>query len=202
MQVVQLFVKPRHGDAMSSVGTMNYDKTGLSGSVSCAPFRQVLIASQSATAECGLQPGDLRENIIVDCDDLYDLPSGTVVQIGTAMIRLTFHCEPCKQITRLIRFDEIVHRRGVFGTFLNSGAIAVGDEFTVTEQRYEAIPYAVKDRIQWFLKNQNVPGLTTDLVHKIGLPASYARFMSRFLQKRSDPATERPQAAEPRAELT
>lgn len=24
-----------------------------------------------------LQPGDLRENVVVDCDSLYELPSGT-----------------------------------------------------------------------------------------------------------------------------
>jgi hypothetical protein len=56
--------------------------------VSCAPFRQALIASRSVTAELGLRAGDLRENIIVDCDHLYDLPSGTVVQIGRALLRL------------------------------------------------------------------------------------------------------------------
>jgi len=196
MQAVQLFLKPWHGGAMSSVGTVDYDKSGVRGSVNCAQFRQVLIASQSVTAECGLKPGDLRENVVVDCDGLYDLPSGTVVQIGAAMIRLTFHCEPCKQIIKLVSFDRIVHRRGVFGTFLNRGAISVGDEFTITDQRYEAIPYELKDRVQWFLKNHNMPGAATDLIHKIGLPASCTRFMSRLLQKRPEPAVERLHAAD------
>jgi len=190
MQVIQLLVKKRHGGAMLPLDAFGYDISGIRGGVRCAPFRQVLIASQPVTAEMGLRPGDLRENIIVDCEDLYDLPSGTVVRIGTARIRLTFHCEPCKQITRLIGFDRILHRRGVFGAFLNSGSIAVGDEFAVTTERYEAIPYAVKDRIHLFLQNQNVPGAASDLVHKIGLPASYSRFMRRFLQKRAEPAME------------
>jgi MOSC domain-containing protein YiiM len=196
MQVIQLFVKPRHGGGMSSVGTISHDKSGIHGSVGSAPFRQVLIASQSVTLECGLKPGDLRENVVVDCGDLYDFPSGTVVQIGDAMVRLTFHCEPCKQITKLVSFDRIVHRRGVFGAFLNSGMISVGDKFTVTDLRCEAIPYEVKARVQWFLKNQNVPGAATDLIHKIGLPATYTRFMSRFLQKRAERAIERLQAAD------
>lgn len=56
-------------------------------------------------------PGDLRENIMVDCDDLYDLPSGTVVKIGQALLRLTFHCEPCRKILKLIDFDRIEQRR-------------------------------------------------------------------------------------------
>jgi MOSC domain-containing protein YiiM len=196
MQVIQLLVKGRHGGAMSPLEAFAYDQSGIRGGVSCAPFRQVLIASQSVTSEIGLRPGDLRENIIIDCKDLYDLPSGTVVQIGTARIRLTFHCEPCKQITRLISFDRILHRRGVFGTFLNSGSIGVGDEFAVTPERYEAIPYAARDRIHWFLQNQNVPGAASDLIHKIGLPASYSRFINRFLQKRAEPAMEQLQAAD------
>jgi len=196
MQVLQLFVKARHGGPMSSVRALDYDTSGIRSGVASAPFRQVLIASQSVAQECGLKAGDLRENVVVDCDDLYDLPSGTVVRIGTAMIRLTFHCEPCKQITRIISFDKIVHRRGVFGTFLNGGVVSVGDEFAVTEERYEAIPYEVKDRIQWFLKNQNVPGAALDVIHKIGLPASYSRFMSLFLQKRSASAVARLEEAD------
>jgi hypothetical protein len=47
-------------------------------------------------------------------------------------------------------FDRIVHRRGVFGMFINDEEISLGDEFTVTEQRYEEIPYAVRERIRCF----------------------------------------------------
>jgi MOSC domain-containing protein YiiM len=156
----------------------------------------VLIASQSVTAECGLKPGDLRENVVVIAPACTTFRPGTVVQIGGATIRLTFHCEPCKQIIKLVSFDQIVHRRGVFGTFLNRGTISIGDEFTITDRRYEEIPYETKDRVQWFLKNQNMPGAATDLIHKIGLPATYTRFMSRLFQKRSEPAAERLQAAD------
>lgn len=38
----------------------------------------MLIASRSVTAQCGLSAGDLRENVVVDFDSLYELPSGTV----------------------------------------------------------------------------------------------------------------------------
>ena len=183
MTVTNLFVKPAHGGALESVGTIAYDRQGIQNGVVCAPFRQVLIASQSVTAECGLSPGDLRENVVVSFDSLYKLPSGTVVQIGQALIRLTFHCEPCKKILKLVDLDRILHKRGVFGTFLNDGAISVGDSFTITEQKFEEIPYAVNDRIRWYLNKGDPSAAALDLVHTIGLPASYARAMPRLLKK-------------------
>jgi|SRR5262245_59145094 len=128
---------------MRPVTAIEHSPEGIRGNVTCAPFRQVLITSQSITADCRLRAGDLRENIVVSCDRLYDLPSGTVVRIGRAMIRLTFHCEPCKNILRLIDFHRIEHKRGYLGSFLDVGAISVGDEFAITDMQMEPIPYGV-----------------------------------------------------------
>jgi len=178
--VTSLFVKRAHGAPMEPVTTLAFGPQGLAG-LRCSPLRQVLVTSRGVTEQCGLAPGDLRENIAVDRDDLYDLPSGTVLRIGAALIRLTFHCEPCKKILHLVSFDEIVHRRGYLGSFLNSGTIALGDAVTVTEQKLEAIPYAVKDRIRWFLGKQNAVLGAMDIVHGLGLPSSYARAMPRLV---------------------
>ncbi len=183
MTVTDLFVKRKHGAALEAVTTISFDKQGVASGVICAPFRQALIASRSIMTECGLKPGDLRENIAVDFDRLYELPSGTVVKIGQALLRLTFHCEPCKKILKLVEFDRIVHRRGVFGSFLNDGQISIGDQFSVTERKLEPIPYAVSERIRWFLKKQRTPEAALDLIDAIGLPASYARAIPRFLEK-------------------
>jgi hypothetical protein len=183
MSVTHLFLKHRHGGALQSLGSFDYGTSGIQGNVACAPFRQVLIASQSVTAECGLQAGDLRENIAVDFDALYELPSGTVVQIGQALIRLTFHCEPCKKILSLVPFDRIVHKRGVLGCFVNDGTISVGDRFSVTELKFEEIPYAVSDRIRWFLRTRGPCAAATDLVHSIGLPVSSARALPGLLRR-------------------
>lgn len=183
MPVTHLFLKHSHGGTLQSVSSFDYGTCGIRGNVACAPFRQVLIASQSVTAECGLQPGDLRENIVVDFDALYELASGTVVQIGQALIRLTFHCEPCKKILSLVPFDHIVHKRGVLGSFLNDGTILVGDRFSVTEQKLEEIPYAVSDRIRWFLKTRDPSAAAVELVHSIGLPVSSAKAVPGLLRK-------------------
>lgn len=181
--VTNLFIKRAHGAPVEPVAEFDVSPEGIAGGVRCSPVRQVLIMSRPVTEGCGLQAGELRENIVVDCPRFYDLPSGTVVRIGTALVRLTFHCEPCKKIMHLIDFDSILHKRGYLGCFLNSGRIAIGDTVAATEQRLEAIPYAVKDRIAWFLAKQN-PGLAAiDLAHKLGLPASYARAIPRLLDK-------------------
>lgn len=183
MQVTELFIKLAHGAPMQSAAAIVCSPRGIAGSVPVAPFRQALIASLAVTAELGLKPGDLRENIAVDCDDLYDLPSGTVVTIGKARLRLTFHCEPCRKILKLIEFDRILHRRGVFGMFLNDAPIALGDEFAVTDQRFEEIPYAINERIRWFLKKHGARTAALDLVHALGLPASSGRTMPRLVAK-------------------
>jgi MOSC domain-containing protein YiiM len=183
MPVTNLFLKDSHGGALRFVGSIDYGSGGIRGNVACSPFRQVLITSQAVTAECVLRPGDLRENIVVDFDALYELPSGTVVQIGHALIRLTFHCEPCKKILSLVPFDRIVHKRGVLGSFLNEGTISVGNRFSVTEQKLEEIPYAVSDRIRWFLKTRGPSAAAIDLVHGIGLPASSASAVPGLLRK-------------------
>jgi len=183
LTVTNLFIKRKHGAALEPATTILGDKQGIANNVACAPFRQALIASRSIMIECGLKPGDLRENILVDFEGLYELPSGTVVKIGEALLRLTFHCEPCKKILKLVAFDKILHQRGVFGTFLDGGRISVGDTLVVTGQKFEAIPYAVNERIRWFLKKGSAPAAAIDLVHSIGLRSSYARAMPRILTK-------------------
>src|SRR5437763_8601654 len=78
MRVTRLFIKNGHGEPLQSVPTIRHDQSGIWGNVTCAPFRQVLIVSEPVTAALGLKPGDLRENVVVDFDRLYDLPSGSV----------------------------------------------------------------------------------------------------------------------------
>lgn len=184
MKVTNLFVKAEHGAPMRDVSSIRFSKHGLEGHVASAPFRQVLVTSRSVTAAFGLNDGDLRENVVVDFDGLYELPSGTVVRIGEALVRLTFHCEPCKKIAHLVDLKDVLHRRGVFGSFLNSGRIAVGDRFAVTEDRFEAIPYAVGERIRWFLKRHGASVALVDLAHAIGLPASsYGKALPALARK-------------------
>jgi len=63
--------------------------------------------------------------------------------------------------------------------------ISIGDRFSVTEQRFEEIPYAVSDRIRWFLKKGDLSA-AIDLAHTIGLPASYAFVAQQIQPKQKD----------------
>jgi len=189
--VTNLFVKRVHGENLEPVASFDFDENGIANGVPCSPLRQVLITSQSVTTRCGLNAGDLRDNIVVDADELYELPSGTVVAIGSARIRLTFHCEPCKVLRKVIEPCRMVHKRGVLGCFLNSGTVSIADRFSVTEQKCEAIPYKATDRIRWLLSNGDVSLAGADLVYALGLPSSYARAMPHIVQKLSSAGTAR-----------
>lgn len=90
MRVTDLFIKRRHNAPLESVTALWGGKDGIAGGVRTAPFRQALITSRSISAELGLAPGDLRENVVVGFDYLYNLPSGTVIKVGSALLRLTF----------------------------------------------------------------------------------------------------------------
>src|SRR5215211_791474 len=74
MHVKKLFIKHEHGAQLTRTESMDFSPEGIAGNVACAPFRNVLLASQSVTADCGLRDSDLRENVVVDYGGLYDLP--------------------------------------------------------------------------------------------------------------------------------
>jgi len=173
--VTLLLIKPESKKPLSLVDHFIFNENGIVGNITCLPLRQVLIVPTCTTEEFKLKPGDLMENILVEYDALYSLPSGTVVKIGDAHIRLTFHCEPCGRIKDKVNLKSITHKRGYLGQFLNSGGIKIGDRLEVTKQRLEPIPYDVKERIVWFLKKQEQPVPVSVLLREVGLSLGYAR---------------------------
>jgi hypothetical protein len=186
MRVTHLFLKSAHQRKLTSVGTLAFTTSGLADNVACQPLRQVLISSLPISKQCGLRPGDLRENVVVDFPDLYELPSGTILRIGKAAIRLTFHCEPCKGILAKVPLKTILHKRGVLGCFLNSGTIRVSDELSIAARREESIPYDIKERIRWYLGRQSSPMPATKLIYDLGLSYSYLRALPALLRKTPD----------------
>jgi MOSC domain-containing protein YiiM len=173
--VTHLFIKRAHGERLDVVSRFAFTPNGISGGVRCPPLRQVLITSRAVTRELGLAVGDLRENIVVDLDGLYDLPSGTVLRVGEALVRLTFPCEPDRKTGRLVASDTALDKRGFLGCFLNRGFIAVGDAVVVTDQWHEPIPYATKDHIRRFLGRPDARAETRDAADAIEIPGARAR---------------------------
>jgi hypothetical protein len=191
VHVTHLFVKPAPRSEMKPVERLQFTPSGLCDNVPCLPLRHVLISSLPIAVECGLRPGDLRENIVVSDRHLYELESGTVVAIGAARIRLTFHCEPCKGILAKVKLRDILHKRGVLGCFLNSGTIHVGNGCSSEPHQFEPIPYEIKDRIRWYVARQNAPVAADKLVYEIGLSKSYLRALPALIRRTSglDPAS-------------
>lgn len=192
MTIEHLLLKTRRGAPMEKREQVELDpKKGMVGGVAAAPLRQILLLSRTDFRSFRLNPGDFRENVVVDFDELNELPSGSELQLGTARIRLTFHCEPCSQVASFARPSELLHRRGYLGSITARGYVAVGDSIRVLERRFPEIPYRVQDRLAWFL-NQ-CPGQidATSLLWEVGLSRSYARALPGLLNKLPQAAREK-----------
>jgi hypothetical protein len=156
--------------------------TGLLGMPVTCTFRHVLITELSALRTLRFKPGELRENVVLNLDTLYELASGTVLSIGEVRVRLTFHCEPCKVIADPSRLRSLIHRRGVLAQFLDDGKIFVGDKVKILSDQFPPIPYKSKERVVWYLSECAGPISALELVRTIGLPDSYVRALPRHLE--------------------
>ncbi len=160
---------------------------GLEGDRPRHGWRQVLLLDQVSLNRFGLQSTDLRENILLGDDlDLHALPSGTVLRLGSAGIRLTFHCEPCRKIKHLVSPNKLLHRRGYLGQVVLPGEMKVGDAVYVSKTHMPAIPYAPGDRIKQYLDTQPQPVTAAALVEAVALPKSYCRALPNLLKRRPD----------------
>jgi MOSC domain-containing protein YiiM len=119
-------------------------------------LRQVhLIASETLaeanTAGYNVCPGDLGENITTTGVDLFSLPVGTTMHIGTALIALTGLRNPCVQIDafadglqgQMLGRDEegkLVRKSGVMAVVLRAGSITTGDVVHMAFPAGEPVP--------------------------------------------------------------
>lgn len=185
--LTHILIKPDHKEPLREVDRIKFSPDGLEGNLTCNPFRQVLILPTKVLHDFNLQPGDLRENLIIEHDELHDLPSGTALLLGTARLRLTFHCEPCKRIKDKVAICDIQHQRGYFGQFLNYGTLFQNDLVINLGVVFEPIPYKLSDRLPWFLYQQERPVTITEILYGCGLGSYYARAIPNMV-KRLPPA--------------
>ena len=122
-RVISLFMKIEKGMPLSRPRDGKFllrSRFGIEGDANAGGVgpRQVLLVALETLQAFKLQPGDLRENIVVAGLPLDDLPSGSVLQFGdSATVRLTYHCEVCKYIGTFGRKTDSVigESEGVFG---------------------------------------------------------------------------------------
>ncbi|MFT7235569.1 MAG: hypothetical protein ACI9QV_001150 [Methylophagaceae bacterium] len=186
--VEQLFLKPSVSSApMIAVNSYDASLKGIAGSPLQHPLKQLLILPQDSLIDFGLIAGQMREDIVIRAGfDFHALASGTTIGIGSVELRLTFHCEPCSKIKSIINPKKVIHRRGYHSQIIKAGRIQLGDTVTVFARTYEPIPYALADRIKWYLQRNPAPIYAADLVSAIGLSTSYCRAVPTVLRHRKD----------------
>uniref|UniRef100_A0A832H3T0 MOSC domain-containing protein n=1 Tax=Oscillatoriales cyanobacterium SpSt-402 TaxID=2282168 RepID=A0A832H3T0_9CYAN len=189
MKISRLFIKPQSGMPVEAQQALMLAKGyGIRGDASAqgGSPRQILITDRVTLGQFGLQPGDLRENILLDTG-FEGLQSGQVLQIGDALIRLTFLCEPCTYLNTLQPdlAKRIKAKRGWLGMVVTSGAIAVGDSVILSAHQFPALPHDAKGRFYELLAR--IPAgkviTTGDLIVALGVTPSHYRVFPSFIKQ-------------------
>jgi MOSC domain-containing protein YiiM len=95
--------------------------------------RQVLLIEAETLEKLGLRAGDVRENITTRGIALMELPLGTRLRIGEAMVELTVQCVPCSLMDELrpgLR-ETLKGQRGMLARVTQSGTLSVGDAILI-----------------------------------------------------------------------
>ncbi|MGF1939532.1 MAG: MGMT family protein [Nostoc sp. ChiQUE02] len=151
--------------------------------------RQVLIVRSEDIVDLSIQPGELRENIVVTGIELENFIPGSLLNFESgAAIRLTFHCEPCKRVAHLVEsLKSIQVKRGILGVVIKSGKIQVGNNLQVQANKFPALsenPY--KRFLNFIIKIPSGKVVTyKQIIKGIGVDNSYLRAMPTYLKKTS-----------------
>ncbi|MEA5602321.1 MGMT family protein [Nostoc sp. UHCC 0252] len=192
LSVTHLFTKVKPRSAMVELNTLNL-KVGYGieediNADSISP-RQVLIVRYEDILDLSIQPGELRENIVVAGIEFDNFIPGSLLRFeGGAAIRLTFHCEPCKRIAHLVQsLKSIQGKRGILGVIIKSGKIQVGSNFQVQADKFLALSENPYERFLNFIIKIPSGKVVTykQIVKGIGVDNSYLRAIPTYLKKTS-----------------
>ncbi len=187
-----LFIKPAKSAQMVDVSPAGMNVRaghGIDGDCNAHPLspRQVLITRCEDLQHFGVQPGNLRENIVLRGVPREAFVPGMVLGLGRQVsVRLTFHCEPCKRIAHVVRsLDEIAGRRGLVGVVVSGGRLEIGNSVAISPRRQPALSEVPYERFLLFLGA--VPrGKVVDykqVVIGMGVADSYVRAIPRYLRR-------------------
>lgn len=191
LRVVRLFTKPGRARAMVAVDEVRgIAGLGLEGDASAdaASPRQVLVASLADVAALGVEPSDLRANVVVD-GDLGGLASGDVLALGDVRLRITLACEPCSKLDRIRpRLARAARgRRGLLARVLTSGRITPGTVATLDRAATPPLDPSWRTRALRIV-TEIPPGQVLThaaLVRIAGVHPSYCRALPSLLRSRA-----------------
>ena len=136
--VRHLFLKPARGAPMRAVQqTTAISAEGLLHDASRGRRkRHVLLIEMETLRDFGLNPGDLRENLVVAGLPLAGTAPGTRLHAGTVELEVTTDCAPCNYIDSLRPGlqERIKGRRGTLCRVIRGGEISVGDAVALIAQ--------------------------------------------------------------------
>ncbi|MEH2247975.1 MGMT family protein [Nostoc sp.] len=164
---------------------------GIEGDINADPIspRQVLIVRYEDILDLSINPGELRENIVVKGREFDNFIPGTLLNFESgAAIRLTFHCEPCKRIAHLVEsLKGIQGKRGILGVVIKSGKIQVGSNFQVQANKFPALSENPYERFLNFIIKIPSGKVVTykQIIKGIGVNNSYLRAIPTYLKKTS-----------------
>ena len=129
-EVLELFVSRKQVDRISldngGVIGDKYHETDINRSVLLSSTKSYDV-SKSNNIE--LSFGELGENIVVNFD-IYSLPIGTKLQIGTATLQISQNCTLCNSLSKINpKLPKLLKNdRGIFAFVLESGEVRKGDK--------------------------------------------------------------------------
>ncbi len=188
--VKHLFIKRERGTSMSDTRCLNLSRGyGIQGDVNADAVspRQVLIVSSEDLSQLSIQPGALRENIVLgNVSSEKFRPGALIIYPSGAAIRLTFYCEPCKRIAHLVdSIKNIKERRGILGVVVKTGEIEIDDIAELEANYFPALSDKPYERfLEFSLKIPRGKVVTYKQVIKgIGVDNSYFRAIPLYIKK-------------------
>jgi MOSC domain-containing protein YiiM len=100
------------------------------------PRREVLFVSKEHLDALGVEPGAIRENVIVEGADVQSWPVGQRVQVGDALLEITMVCDPCHRMDELkpglrALLDD---KRGMLAHVVEGGEVALDDAIELVDR--------------------------------------------------------------------
>jgi alkylated DNA nucleotide flippase Atl1 len=190
--ITHLFTKVKPGSAMVELKTLNLKVGhGIEEDINADPIspRQVLIVRYEDILDRAIQPGELRENIVVTGIEFDNFTPGSLLNFESgAAIRLTFHCEPCKRIAHLVEsLKSIKGKRGILGVVTKSGQIQVSSKLQIQAHKFPALPENPYGRFLNFITKIPSSKVVTykQIIKGMGVDNSYLRAIPTYIKKTS-----------------
>jgi alkylated DNA nucleotide flippase Atl1 len=185
-----LFLKSRRGEMPTESVELNLIAGhGIDRDIHANPIspRQILIVRREDLVERKIAPGALSENIVITGANVDCFIPGSVIKFDRgAAIRLTFYCEPCKQIAHLVTsLKNIAKKRGILGVVITGGSIETGDRFEIKPNIFPALSDIPYERFLNFLTKIPVGKVVTyrQIIDGIGVSPGYFRALPKYLEK-------------------